>query len=151
MGYYMTQVNWDFFIHADSMDALFLTLKALPASHGHWVSQTDIDNAGNVTELLDAWRWTPYFDPEGNIERIEFAGEKSGGEDVLFDTIAPYVRDYSFIEMQGEEPDARWRWVFKHGRVHEYTPIVIWPDEQEREEEQRQFLAAKERESEDVK
>jgi hypothetical protein len=59
--------------------------------------------------------------------RIHFEGEKIGQEDLLFEAIAPWVRDGSYIEMSGED-DAMWRWFFHAGECHEVTPTIIWEE-----------------------
>jgi len=58
---------------------------------------------------------------------MEFEREKIGQEDLLFDAIAPWVREGSYIEMSGED-DAMWRWVFRGGGCHEVTPTITWED-----------------------
>ena len=135
MGYYITIIDSTVFIAEENLDALFITLKALRPSG--WVSSQDIGDATNVTDLFKAWRWEPEYDENGNIKQLNFDGEKLGSEEELFDAIAPYVRDWSHIEAQGEEYDARWRWVFRDGFVREEGCKTIWPYEEEEEEERR--------------
>lgn len=71
-----------------------------------------------------------YFtlDPEGNITDIEFHGEKLYEDFSLFQSLAPYVKDGSYIEMMGEDGE-QWRWVFANGKCREIKATVTWPEE----------------------
>ena len=83
------------------------------------------ENVGRFLSVL--WRY-PYdytFDVDGNITEIEYVGEKLGRDFELFQKVAPFVRDGSFIEMYGEDGE-RWRWIFKNGKCREVTAKVTW-------------------------
>ena len=64
--------------------------------------------------------------PKGEIVNLEFDGEKSGDEDILFRAIAPFVESGSFIEMRGED-GCQWRCLFHKGELHEIYPEIVWP------------------------
>ena len=84
---------------------------------------------GIVIKKLENYGYTAELDDDGNIICLYFNGDKiAHDEDTMFQAIAPYVEDGSFIEMAGENGD-RWRWVFKDGRCEEFRPKVTWPDE----------------------
>jgi hypothetical protein len=92
-----------------------------------WVDMDKFKAAENLVKAIKCWGWEPSVDAEGNITGINFAREKSGQENLLFDAIAPFVQDGSYIEMSGED-DVMWRWVFKGGECHEVTPTITWED-----------------------
>lgn len=73
----------------------------------------------------------PYYfqlDSDGNITELEFIGEKLGNDFKVFQSIAHYVQDGSYIWMVGED-GSQWRWVFQSGVCREVKPKVEWPDE----------------------
>lgn len=121
----MYQTESNFRIKAERLPALLAALKSLEA--GRWVSQSEINRATTVEEVLRAWRWVPDFDGNGDLVELWFRGEKSGDEDSLFRVLAPYVEPGSFIEMRGED-DALWRFWFTDGKCHEIYPDITWPD-----------------------
>jgi hypothetical protein len=121
----MWQVSSKFQIKAERLPALLTALKSLEA--GRWISQSEIDRATTVEEILRAWRWSPTVNEDSDFVDIFFTGEKSGDEDTLFAVLAPFVEDGSFIEMRGED-DTVWRFLFRSGECHEIFPSIIWPD-----------------------
>ena len=124
MGYCMQQTGeHPFIIRVDNFTAAHAAVKAL---HGY---ETTSDSAGahfrfvdddfherlSLKTILDAWRWSVTRSPAlagGDIIAIEFEGEKLGDDDLLFETLAPFVEDGSCIEMEGEDGSV-WRWVFE--------------------------------------
>lgn len=86
-----------------------------------WYAFTDrvgMANAKTLDEAMVAWRWSLERGMDGSITGVIFTGEKKGDDQMLWDAIAPYVTEGSYIEMMGED-DARWRWTFKGGRCLE--------------------------------
>lgn len=77
-----------------------------------WVDD-NFHKINDLKDILEAWRWSPGFNEagSGDIEEIEFTGEKAGDDFVLFDAIASFVEKGSFIEMVGEDGEM-WRWLF---------------------------------------
>ncbi len=113
MGYCMRQHRSDFFISVNKQStALAAMIKlAKEKRNFYWVESSDFIDSTTLSEVLDAWRWEPKLDKNGNIISVSFVGEKIGDEDILWNTLAPYVRKDSYIEMAGED-GACWRWVF---------------------------------------
>jgi len=121
----MAQRDEIFSIEAGKLDEAFPEVqKSLLAERAKrqlsydWVNDCDVTNAKSLADILTAFRWKPSFDNEGNIISICFSGEKYGSDEILFNTIAPYVTEGSFIEMAGEGSDM-WRWLFKDGKCIE--------------------------------
>jgi len=85
----------------------------------------DAQVADPVADLLMDYHYRPSFDCEGNIDGVEFSAEKLHDEFGMFQKIAPFVRDGSFIEMKGEDY-LIWRWLFRGGTCHEIDPL--WPE-----------------------
>jgi hypothetical protein len=126
MGYYMNQVEARFFIANKDKNKALKAIKKLKRASGDycWVDR-QYTKAKTLGQALQHWRWATEEDVYGNIHDISFTGEKMGDELILFQTIAPFVREDSYIEMHGEE-SAMWRWVFRNGKVTEKSPSVIW-------------------------
>lgn len=137
MGYYIEQRNCDFFIEKEKFPHLLEAIKALAGCPDNmtgridnspsyaWVDMGKLASSTSVADALKAWRWNPDFDEDGNINYIWFEGQKYGDDPVLFEQIAPWVRDDSFIEMQGEQGEI-WRWVFQNGEVIEKDAKITW-------------------------
>lgn len=84
---------------------------------GEWFSFTDPDEIRAATTLADmmaAFRWPVHEDADGNIDGIEFSGQKLGDDRQVFDALAPFIEDGSFIEIDG---DVFIRWEFRGGRL----------------------------------
>jgi hypothetical protein len=87
--------------------------------HFAWVDN-GFAKAATLQEALKCWRW--------NLDKdygIEFWGEKLGDDQILFDTIAPFVKAGSFIEMDGED-GMKWRWYFDGEKCVEQSGKVTW-------------------------
>ena len=138
MGYCMSFREDDFFISLEDNERGFPLVKELLLKiredrrrHFAWVDDEELNNAQSLDDIIDAFGWDVDTDPEGNIISVyflrekHFLREKLGDEEILFEVIAPYVKDGSYIEMNGEE-GAIWRWVFKDGKCVEKTPNITW-------------------------
>lgn len=80
-----------------------------------------------LADVLTEWRWSPTIDEEGNIQGLEFLGEKLGEENLLFNLLAPYVEAGSFIEVVGEDSKV-WRWRFDGDRCFQQEGTIIFED-----------------------
>jgi hypothetical protein len=126
MGYCISQGETQFHIKAAHKAAALAAVRRLArderamsrgSSQGDrwysWVTTDDFYLAKTLEVALSAWRWDATI--HGNthdIVGLQFNGEKSGDDEVLFSAIAPFVTDGSYIQMSGED-GAVWRWVFK--------------------------------------
>lgn len=61
------------------------------------------------------------------ITGIQFNGEYQGDDYKIFELLAEFVEDESYIEITGEDGD-KWRWVFNKGKVKEIKPKLVWSD-----------------------
>jgi hypothetical protein len=133
MGYYINQTDSKFFINKSDFKKVVKAIQKLHGKesitdgsgrHFSWVDQ-DFHTKDSISEILDSWRWEVGFDKDGNIDLITFHGEKLGDDKILFETIAPYVKSGSFIQITGED-DTMWRWIFRDGICFEKYPTVLW-------------------------
>jgi hypothetical protein len=124
MGYCIFLLESEIFIATGSEVPLFSAIEKLTQAdrverHGRAYSFIDYDKCVRATDLhsaLMAWRWATDTDELGNITSLDFIGEKLGDEEVLFEAIAPFVQDGSYIQMAGD--DGRiWRWLFQSGKL----------------------------------
>ena len=86
------------------------------------------EHTGLIFAMTKGQPYDFQLDSDGNISELEFTGEKLGSDFELFQSIAPYVQDGSYIWMLGED-GSQWRWVFQSGVCREITAKVEWPDE----------------------
>jgi len=140
MGYCMYQKNCYMFIDKKDFDAVIEAVKNLlkrveeigGGCNGSqrtfsWVDSYELQNSVSISDVFNSWRWEVGFDENGNINLFEFAGEKLGDDEILFSAIAPWVRENSYIQMQGEDDDM-WRWYFTDGKMKEIHPQINWVD-----------------------
>lgn len=85
------------------------------------------ENVGRVMAATRRYSYEFKFDDDGNITDIDFVGDKLADDEVLFQKIAPYVREGSFIEMEGEDGEC-WKWVFKGGKCKEIKARLVWEE-----------------------
>jgi hypothetical protein len=133
----MDQVNSSFFVPKENFAEVIKAIHNLALakdkttegsslnSRYRWIDE-GFEKINDIKELFSYWRWEIFFDQEGDITDISFAGEKLGSDSVFFNAIAPYVREDSFIQMSGEGDD-QWRWFFDGKTcVEQHPKITIW-------------------------
>lgn len=137
MGYYMDQRDCKFTIKAENIDKAWEALRDLflkeeksiydaGGYHYAWINTDDVLEADSFQEAMGNARWDVYKNSDGDINNICFCGEKKGGdEEVILGSIAPYVENGSYIEMEGEDGIV-WRWCFDDGMIYEKYPTIIW-------------------------
>ena len=120
------------YISVDDQDAALQAVRDLAGQEtvqdavGPHFAFVDPRRAGRSTSLvgmLYAWRWLPSVSEDGDIQSLEFTGEKEGDEDILFEAIAPWVRDGSFVVAACEDGRV-WRWLFRSGQVFRQTATL---------------------------
>lgn len=94
--------------------------------HFSWVSENFYEQ-NSLFDIMREWRWSVFEDPmeNGDITSIEFIGEKSGDDLILFEALAPFVEAGSFIEMIGED-GYHWRWFFDGKTCEEQEGTVTY-------------------------
>ena len=101
MGYCMEMKGSKFFVPAEHTGLIFAMTKGQPYDF--------------------------QLDSDGNISELEFTGEKLGSDFELFQSIAPYVKDGSYIWMHGAD-GSKWRWVFQSVICKEVKEKVARPE-----------------------
>ena len=135
MGYSAKCIDAEFDIEPDKRPGALAALKALadrPREHD-W-GYTDYEEVAEATDLFTAIRtfgWEcPFLLESGPsdqyLQAASYLYEKlSYGDKLLFNTIAPFVKPGSYLEMSGED-GARWRYVFDGKVMKEVSPTVSW-------------------------
>ena len=126
MDYYMTQSYQAFFITAKNIQKVMKAISILGGRRYSWVDP-NFPSCETLKDMFAAWRWDIGFDEDGNVDDIQFNGEKLGDDKILFDAIAPFVDEDSYIEMSGEE-SAEWRWYFKNKKCYELEGVIAFED-----------------------
>lgn len=127
MGYRMDMTDANFFLPKESHSAALKAIQAL-VSKGQcytWIRFKGDSSWERLEDAFSSWRWSVSFDDDENINNIQFDGTHSGDEEILLETLAPFVRSGSYIEMIGEDGGI-WRWVFKDGEFGTVYPAVTW-------------------------
>jgi len=124
MGYCMNQSDTVFLMNRKN------SLKALEAikrlDQGAWVS-AEFASAKTFKSVMDDWRWEVDEDEQGCIIDIHFRGEKLGDDHALFNAIAPFVDEGSYIEMLGDD-GAHWKWAFNGKVCKELTGHIVYDE-----------------------
>ena len=137
MGYHMWMRKCNFVMREENHKKALGAIKSLAGqetitfdrgpSHFSWVDTETFLKAQHIEDALHEWRWKAEFGDNGDIVSIDFIGEKLGDCTIMFNAIAPYVEDESFIEMCGEDGYV-WRWVFAEGIVKELAGRTVFND-----------------------
>ena len=142
MGYYIEQTDSKFFIAHTDVEKALSAIKGIMHSHDQmrggswgpdgkterwyaWVNTDEVLQSQTLVDALESWRWKARTDSVGNVCGIEFVGEKSGQDELLFDAIAPYVESGSYIVMRGEDGEV-WRWYFEEGTCSEQAGRISY-------------------------
>lgn len=127
MSYNMRQTDSSFYMHKYHISkavAAIQELKGKKSSGFAWVDK-DFHKHSDFKDIMSEWRYAVLFNNNGDVDEIEFLGEKFGDDRVLFDAIAPYVKEESYIQMQGEDGQI-WRWVFDGEKCTEKLGTVVF-------------------------
>lgn len=89
-----------------------------------------VQKARCLEDVLKVYGFDSWLDSDDNICDIDFIGDKLWDEEILFNLLAPFVKDGSYIEMFGEDGE-RWRWTFNNGQFKTITAKVVWEDNDE--------------------
>ena len=83
------------------------------------------ENTGRVLAKLRKLPYKLQLDTDGNITGIQLSRSPIGNDFPVFLSIAPYVRDGSFILFHGEGQEV-WKLVFEKGICRSVVPQIIW-------------------------
>jgi hypothetical protein len=135
VGYSVWQRSSSVFIDGKDADAALAAIRALHgretagcegAKHFSFV-RPDFRQATSLADVLAEWRWdVRELAPDGSVVNLDFLGQSLGDEDLLFATLAPFVRSGSYVEMVGETGIV-WRWVCRNGAVYVVPAVVTFP------------------------
>ena len=146
MGYYMSVMETGFTMSAMNKAGALAAIKKLcehekeigsggsgsgdvRTKHFAWVNSSDVERADSLSDALRAWGWITEEDNFGDVFDIylDDGHTKIGDEEYLWDAIAPYVDNGSYIQMQGDD-GAIWRWSFKDGKCHDIGGRVMFDE-----------------------
>jgi len=144
MSYYIYQDEADFFIAQENKDEALkkikkdLVAKVDTLGHGgrweggkkleSWFTFTiteELLRARTLEEMLRGWGFDTENDADGNIVYIERLDGKAGQDELLLDTLAPFVRAESYINMHGED-GYMWRYYFNGEELLHQTGKIVY-------------------------
>ena len=148
MGFHMQQIGGVFTLKRSNEKGALAAIKALAGketikdgsgAHFSWVDSDFAEKYDNLHDMMEEWRWELEYDDNGDVDAIQFTGEKIGDDLLLFQAIAPFVEAGSYIEMQGEDL-SKWKWSFDGTTCTEMLPSDSYEDDDTvTEPEQRRF------------
>lgn len=77
------------------------------------------------SQLMKYLGWETKYDGDENIVSIKSYERRLTQDWDWFRTIAPYVKEGSYIECHGKENEV-WRWVFDGDNCKEIYPTISW-------------------------
>lgn len=83
------------------------------------------ENTGRVLAKLQKLPYRFTLDESGNIIGIQSGSCPQYCDLPVLQAVAPYVRNKSYILVNGEEHDT-WKWVFENGTCKVVSPEIIW-------------------------
>ena len=128
MGYYIDLTDSDFRVKKENFRKAIIGFKATfmldlikinreyKKEHFDWIDTDRVLGSHNIDELLKYIRYEPIYNLEGNICKLKFIGEKDGDEYLLFNALAPYVEDNSYLSFEGCD-GRKWRYIFKNNEA----------------------------------
>jgi hypothetical protein len=115
-----------FVIKKENTDKVLKALKNLSKKQNlKWVDY--LKDAETIEEAFDEIRYDLELTNNGDYAITGFSGEKLGDDFIIFQSIAKFVQDGTYIEMVGEDGD-KWRWVFKNGICKEIYSTLTWEE-----------------------
>ena len=120
MGYCMSQMKGKFMLKNENVSGAWKTVKELFKEEKEigWATQDEIENCSSFEQVMDVCSFKITSNENGDYDSIDFIGEKHGDQDIIFNAMARYVEDGSYIQMLGEDGTI-WRWVFENGKCVE--------------------------------
>lgn len=138
MGYYVNTTGNDFIIPKENFEAAYKAMcdinqyDELKRGGGggekwfSWMRPNYPEVCKTIFDILDELGfdyWTD--DTTGDITGVSY-DNKMGNEDIFFCAIAPFVKEGSYINWNGEDHE-QWQWLFTKGRMY-FVPAVLTYD-----------------------
>lgn len=122
MSYSIELIAREFFIPARAIPEAWEALRNLdPKDFGkdafEWVEERVYRNIdASFVIAINEWRYEVYHNHFGDIVDIEFLGENIGHCHFMFQAIAPFVEEGSYLQFEGEDGE-RWGYHFTQGSL----------------------------------
>ena len=138
-------IKTEIFIAKLNIDKIFNDLKQkvlFQSELSGWIDISKIKSSMSYVELMTAMRWMPQFDKDGNIIVLLHDGFNVAEEELLFRTIAPFVKDGSFVEYEreGYSSDLKVRFDFTDKKVN----ITTWKKQYDELLDEDKFIVIQE-------
>lgn len=131
MGFSIYQLKSEIFIPNEVQSNALFSIKnlirefSISGKHIAFVETIEVEQSELLEDALLALRWIPEVNENGDIISVEFSGEKLGDDYQIFNSIAGYVKENSFLTFVGEDSKI-WRWLFLNGEVTEQIGVLTF-------------------------
>lgn len=137
MGYYitLTSSDWEIKESPEALEAIrempkkFHAIKRGGSSNGEkwfsWMNDTDIENAESVESVFQQLGFDTHTNEDAKTFTLEGYNSKTGQEDLFLAVLAPFTKDGSFIEWEGED-SSLWRYRVNNGRMFVDEAQINW-------------------------
>lgn len=117
----MYMKNYSLNINKDDFDAALAAVKAA------FPKNESIQRMAKLGDAMSYFCYEPEYNDNGDICGVCFDGGKLRDDYEFWSSLAPFIEDGDYIEMEGED-FTLWRWAFKNGICKELEPTIIWED-----------------------
>ena len=143
MGYYVSTTNVSFNIPYPNFEAAYKAMCELNTTHDHlkrggsysggeqkakWFSWMDAnypETCKTMQDVLTEVGFDMVFSPRDNDLISVHYDNKTGQEELFLEALAPFVREGSYIEWNGED-GAKWRNEFRDGKMYTKSGVTVW-------------------------
>jgi hypothetical protein len=136
MGYYIEMTKSKFVIKKENFEEALAKLKDVfvvdnmtvcdhvygkVIPHFRWVHTDQVLESDTLEDALEAIRYVPEYDANGDICNVQFTGQKYGDDAIFLNAISSCVENGSYLCFEGEDGDT-WKYYFIDGKFcREYT------------------------------
>lgn len=131
MGYYVRTTGSNFYVAQSKKNAAYEALCALnqrddlkTGGSFSWMAADYPSKCEDLKEVLEEVGFDVVEDEAGNVTGLHY-DSKTGQESLFLSALAPFVRDGSHIDWQGEEGE-HFRYEFSGGRMLERDGRIVW-------------------------
>ncbi|MDD3465563.1 MAG: hypothetical protein PHE67_00320 [Campylobacterales bacterium] len=95
------------------------------------IEKKDYQSASTLLELMMECRWEPIFNQNGDVVSLKHHYTNVAEEDLLFEALAPYVTNGSYIEFRSEgyDGDLKHRYEFENCTVIKQEWVETYDNE----------------------
>lgn len=93
-----------------------------------WVNNPPKGGFPFLVDAFEEWRYDAHENKNGDVQIDYFAAEKWGNDEILYETIAPFLSKNAKIYCTGSNNE-HWKYTFKNGKMKSSSGRIVYDDE----------------------